>query len=166
MFANWDGDDRTVDPWKSAKLVVGWSQGWDGDVLVVDKTGTNVLMDANYDIYAWFTVDFFNDSGSYTGYYIDNAPGSEKWTEKYSASCSLYDDDYALYYTDCSISGGNTESFKESWNASDVGTGWSDKESAIFPDQGGQELLYNTGTSISGKISATGKGPGVNSYLD
>lgn len=29
-----------------AKMVLGWDTNWDGDVLVVDKTGTNVLYDA------------------------------------------------------------------------------------------------------------------------
>jgi len=48
-----------VNPWKSAQLVVGWSQGWNGDVLVVDKTGTNVLFDANYSSDAYFVVNFF-----------------------------------------------------------------------------------------------------------
>src|ERR1700744_3959596 len=30
-----------------AQLVVGWDDPWQGDVLVVDKSGTNVLYDVN-----------------------------------------------------------------------------------------------------------------------
>ncbi len=42
LFAAWAGTT-----WPSgAQLVQGWDEEWDGDVLVVDKTGTNVLYDA------------------------------------------------------------------------------------------------------------------------
>lgn len=167
LFAGWDGADRTVNPWKSAKLVVGWSQGWDGDVLVLDKTGTNVLFDADYNPDAYFTVDFHGAPGAYNGYYIEADPGSENWTVQHSADYTLYDNDYYLNYTDLSGPGGDTQKFKESWNASGDGTGWSDQESATFPYQGDQYFLdVGDNTTVSGTISASGKGKGVNSYLD
>jgi len=60
------------------------------------------------------------------------------YTECHSADYTLYDDGYFLNHTDLTDSGGNTEKFKQSWNASNVGTGWSDNESATFPYQGDQ----------------------------
>jgi hypothetical protein len=167
LFAGWAVADRTVNPWKSAQLVVGWSQGWNGDVLVVDKTGTNVLFDANYSSDAYFVVNFFGAAGASNGTYIDADPGSESYTECHSADYTLYDDGYFLNHTDLTDSGGNTEKFKQSWNASNVGTGWSDNESATFPYQGDQFFEgVGPNTSVGGTINASGKGKGVNSYLD
>lgn len=168
LFAHWDGNkDRTVDPWKSAQLVVGWSQGWDGEVLVVDKTGTTVLFDADYSPDAYFTVDFFDQDGASNGTEIDAAPGYESWTETYTAYFTLYDDYVYLAFTDLSGAGGNMQNFKESWNASDVYTGWSDTESATFPYQGGQYFQdKGAETTVSGTINASGHGKGGNSYLD
>src|SRR5581483_2444461 len=45
LMANWTNADRTVEPWKSAQLVLGYD--WDNHILVVDKTGTNVLFDCD-----------------------------------------------------------------------------------------------------------------------
>lgn len=55
----------------NSKLVVGWDQGWNGDVLVVDSTGTNVIFDATYNNgnsnNATFYANFFYRKGAVKG---------------------------------------------------------------------------------------------------
>ncbi len=166
-FAGWAGADRTGEPWKSAQLVIGWD--WDGDVLVVDKTGTNILYDAIGDYYEettthYFYVNFRSEPGAC------NSSGSRKdhieAVETGTAYFELYDDGYYLPYTDLSGYGGNKQNFKQSWDANGTYTTWSDSESAKFLYNGGQAFLcggsiINYATTTA-KISAIGKGKGSN----
>jgi len=166
LFAHWDGASRTTEPWKSARLVVGWSQGWDGDVLVVDKTGTNVLFDADYNMDAYFYVDFSDENGAYNQTYKDTSPGYWTWTDWNTAYFELFDDYYYLPYTYFQVYGGNTQTFKQSWDRNGNYSTWSDSESAKFPYNGDQYFLdYGSDTTVSGSISTSGHGKGLNSYF-
>jgi hypothetical protein len=164
LFAHWDGTTWPT----GAQLVVGWDSIWDGDVLVVDKTGTNVLYDASTGSgsgAAYFYVDFDDEEGCYSEAYLDASPGYESWTEQYTADFELYDDDYYLPYTYFSAYGGNAQKFKQSWDANGNYTTWSDSESAVFPNNGDQYWLdFGSETTVSGKIGASGKGKGMNWY--
>ena len=167
LFAGWDGADRTVNPWKSAKLVVGWSQGWDGDVLVLDKTGTNVLFDASagyhyaYDYY--FYVDFWDEYGVGNDSGKEADPGYYAGTDTGTAYFELYDDYYYLPYTDLSGYGGNKQTFKQSWDINGAYTTWSDSETAKFPYNGGNYYRdQGSDVTVTASISAKGKGKGYN----
>lgn len=162
LFANWAGTTWPT----GAKLVVGWDAPWDGDVLVVDKTRTNVLFDASSDVssYAYFYVDFNDEDGAYKEQYLDADPGYNNWTESYGADFELYDDDFNLYYTEIYCYGGNTQTFKQAWDASGNGTKWSDKEKAMFNYCYDHEFVFNTSMSATTKITASGHGIGYNPY--
>ena len=164
LFGKWA--DKT---WPAgAQLVIGWDV--DYDVLVVDKTGTNILFDASTGITvedvneAYFYVDFWYEDGYGAGHDggVDADPGYYAGTDWGTAYFELYDD-YYLPYTDLSGIGGNTQTWKQSWNASDVYTTWSDSKSAVFPFSGDNYFLdQGTDVTVSGKISASGKGTGYN----
>ena len=165
MFAHWDSADRTIQPWKSAQLVIGWD--WDYDVLVVDKTGTNVLFDASagyhyaYDYY--FYVDFFDAYGAGTETYVAADPGSETVKSFNSAYFELYDVYYYLPYTDLSAEGGSTQSFKQTWDVNDDPLKWSDTETANFLYSGDNYFLdVGMRTTVSGRISTSGHGKDYN----
>ena len=89
LFAHWDGDIT----WPSgAHLVQGWDEEWDGDVLVVDKSGKNVLFDVNVDPDHFFIIDIFDADGA-SGYTeSDSAPGSYTQTSFNSGHFELFDD--------------------------------------------------------------------------
>lgn len=160
LFAAWYGADRTVDPWKSAQLVVGWD--WNNDVLVVDKTGTNVLMDANYNVDTYFIVDFFDYYGVGNSYGKTSHPGYWAVTDSDSADFELFDDLYP-HYTDLWGDGGNKQVFKQSWDANGSYTTWSDSESATFPYNGNQYLFdWGSNATTTAKITAKGSGKGEN----
>lgn len=168
-FAGWDGADRTSEPWRSAQLAIGWD--WGGDVLVVDKTGTNVLFDAMGDHDEevpthFFYVDFWYQTGANRSSGVYGANGSYAVVETGTAHFELYDQDYYLPYTDLSCYGGNRQNFKQSWDANGAYTNWSDSESAKFPYNGNQVFLNGgpviNGTTATATISAVGKGKGGN----
>jgi hypothetical protein len=165
LFAGWDEADRTTEPWKSAKLVIGWD--WSYDVLVVDKTGTNVLFNAttgyynDYDYY--FYVDFWDQYGVGNTSGKEASPGFQAVVDTGTAYFELYDNNYFLDYTDISCYGGNQQNFKQSWDSNGAYTTWSDSESAKFPYNGDnyfQDFGWNT--TVAGSISANGKGKGSN----
>ena len=147
-----------------AQLVVGWDAPWDGDVLVVDKTGTNVLYNCDSGS-AYFYVEFDYEDGAYTETYLDADPGYDTWKETLESYFYLYDDGTYLPYTDLWSYGGDKQAFKQSWDASGNYTTWSDSESAVFPYTG-DEYFMDSGsyTTFSGKVTASGKGKSYNYY--
>jgi hypothetical protein len=161
LFAHWNISDRSVEPWKSAKLVVGWD--WSDDVLVVDKTGTNVLFDADYAPDAYFIVDFFDEYGVGNDGGVDFNPGHYAGTDTDSADFTLYDDNYYLDYTDISGYGGNKQTFNQSWDSNGNYTTWTDSESATFPYAGDQTLNgWGPDATTTATIKASGSGKGFN----
>ena len=166
LFAAWNGiEDRSTNAdWKSAKLVIGWDWGY--DVLVVDKSGTNVLFDATEGVgggSAYFLVDFFDEYGVGKESGKDADPGFYSVTDTGTADYELYDNDFYLPYTDVYGTGGNTQTFKQTWDANDDGKTWTDSESAKFLYSGNQSFL-NIGPDVTStaKITANGKGKGYN----
>jgi hypothetical protein len=149
-----------------AQIVVGWDTEWDGDVLVVDKTGTNVLYDASDESAsasddAYFEV-YTEYDGDYTETYNDNAPGFESWDETYAYYVVLYD---GLANTDLwSEYSTGTQKFEQKWDASFDYTTWSDSESIDLQMGGDQEVNDNSNGSLIGNVKLSGKGKGVNSY--
>jgi hypothetical protein len=169
LFAEWNGiEDRSTDAdWKSAKLVIGWDWGY--DVLVVDKTGTNVLFDASYgvsgegDEYAYFYVDFWDEYGVGKVSYVSANPGHYAVTDTGTAYYVLYDDGISLDYTDIWGYGGNTQKFKQTWDSAGAYKNWSDSEKAKFLFSGDQ-MFQNVGWDVTStaNISASGSGTGYN----
>jgi hypothetical protein len=164
LFANWTGSSRTNEPWKSAQLVIGWD--WDNDVLVVDKTGTNVLFDATAGAGAGsanFSVDFFDEYGVGETSGKNANPGFYAAVDTDSADFTLYDDGWYLPYTDISCYGGNKQDAKQNWDKNGSYSTWKDSETARFPSNGYQ-YFKNFGSDVTStaKISAEGSGKGVN----
>lgn len=142
-------------------LVVGWESQWDGDVLVIDKSG-NVYWDASSGP-AYFYVTFNEDDGAYSETYVDKDPGSDKWKQTYTGYFQLFDDTY-IPYTYIWGYGGNSQSFSQAWDANGNYTKWSDSESFTIPFNGHQYLLDQSYGTTSGKITASGSGKGNNYY--
>ena len=142
LFAGWTNAaaeanvaDRTVDPWKTAQLVIGWD--WDSDVLVVDKTGTNVLFDASVGVGnndAYFFVDFFNEYGvgNESGKDVDGSAGYYNVVDTGTAFYELHDNYIVLDYTDISGFGGNQQSFKQNWDKNGDFTTWTDPPNSFI----------------------------------
>ncbi len=162
LFAHWDGDIT----WPSgAHLVQGWDEEWDGDVLVVDKSGKNVLFDADLDPDQFFIIDIFDADGA-SGYTeSDSAPGSYTQTSFNSGDFELFDD-ISGPTTDLFGNGPDTHQFSESWNASDVTTKWSDSEKFKADNAGhqsgnGLEFSGNTRyTTVHAELDSSGHGSG------
>jgi hypothetical protein len=144
---------------KGAQLVVGWDQEWNGAVLVVDKTGTNVLYNATTgNQNATFMVNYFDYPGTWSENFNGNNPGSEQYT--------IYNNGYfELYDTTQNIElwayGASTENFDLNWNKEGVDTTWSDTETydpqmAAVTFEGA-----NADATLSGTINANGHGKGA-----
>jgi hypothetical protein len=117
--------------------------GSDGQLIVADKTGTNVLFYAgdgvdNESMYGYFDLAPFDNAGVYNETYVDATPGSDKWIEYYNSYFQFYMDDYineGANYMDLYGEGLNTEVHSETWTSRSyagsenismlpVGTGW------------------------------------------
>lgn len=114
LFAHWSENDRTVEPWKSAQLVMAWD--WEQNVLVVDKTGTNVLYNASSDYgdtdTHYFILDYYNDQGAI------NESGSDStdaynYTQWNNGSFQILDDNFYLDYTDLFGNGSATDTYSQ-----------------------------------------------------
>jgi len=162
LFANWAEATRTNEPWKSAQLVIGWDWGY--SVLVVDKTGTNVLFNASAghpESSHYFYVDFWDEYGVGNESGVDANPGNYKVIDTDTAYFELYDNDYYLPYTYLWGYGGNMQDFKQSWNGESAN--WSDSETAVFSYNGDQNYLDGPSRTTSyGTITASGNGTGYN----
>lgn len=164
LFAHWVEADRTTEPWLSAQLVVGWDLPWDYDVLVVDKTGTNVLFDASTGVGgAYFYIDFWDEYGVGADYGIDADPGYYAGTDTGTAYFELYDDNYYLPYTDLYSDGGNSQTWKQNWDVNGKYTTWTDSESSRFLSTGDEYWLDgDSDSTLTGSFSASGHGKGYN----
>jgi hypothetical protein len=164
LFAEWNGiEDRSTDAdWKSAKLVIGWD--WSHAVLVVDKTGTNVLFDATYGVSdAYFYVDFWYYLGASKESGVSALPGHYAVTGTGTAYYGIYAYGEGLDYMYIWGDGGNTQKFKQTWDSAGAYKNWSDTEKAKFPFCGYQ-YFDGVGYEVTStaNISASGKGTGSN----
>ncbi len=148
-----------------AQVVIGWDQPWESDVLIVDKSGTNVLYDvtANNNTNANFGINFFQELGAESGTANVALKGGEKFTAYNNGFFDIYDRTNGV---DIWGNGASTEQFSISWatnSMSDnisVNTKWSD--SVTFkPQNGDQTINGTTGGTMSGTITAKGHGTGT-----
>lgn len=151
-----------------AKLVVGWDAGWDGDILVVDETGTNVLYDADSggnNGKSYFYVNFYNDEGSFTGSLGETDPGHFNINWANSGDFGLYDNANKNLYLWGGASAAKS-SYVQNWDKNHDYTTWSSSES--YSPSAGDQLLNNNNESfgsISGTINSSGHGKGMPAYL-
>lgn len=153
----------------NSKLVVGWDQGWNGDVLVVDSTGTNVIYDATYNNgnsnNATYYINFFNRKGAVNG--TDHRTGGGTFTltafdNGYFVISDFTDGIYidgdgpcTAYYT----SKGYTSTNSPTWSDSQSFTtyGWSENARDFQPAVIG---------TLTGKLTASGHGRGNPVHLE
>ena len=170
LFANWVGiDNRSANTaWSTAQLVIAWDWG-NYDVLVVDKSGTNVLFDAtagagSYPNDAYFSVNFWYNYGvGNQGYKNASSGGYFKVVDTGTAYFELLDN-YAIdFYTDIWGYGGNQQTFQQNWDKNSNFSTWTDKEAAKYPNNG-EQYYINGGPNVTSTatISASGKGKGQN----
>jgi hypothetical protein len=148
---------------KGAQLVVGWDEEWNGAVLVVDKTGTNVLYKATTgNQNATFVVNFFDYVGTWSETFNGANPGSEQYDVYNNGYFELYDTNQDI---EVWAYGASTEKFDLNWNKEGINTTWSDTESydpqmAAVTFEGA-----NADATVSGTIKASGHGTGTPTAL-
>jgi hypothetical protein len=158
LFAAWDGSDRTVEPWNSAQLVMSYENPESGlfHVLVVDKTGTNILFNAMGDYFGagthYFYVDFSHTLGAYSQISSDStsAFNTKGWNNGYF---QLHDDNYFLNFTSLWGYGPSTDTFSE-----DSSGYW--RESIEYQVDGADQYFEGFGGENAGTISGSINGNG------
>ncbi len=152
-------------------LVVGWDSEWDGDVLVVDKTGTNVLYNCDNggnSGSAYLYADFFYEDGTYSETEDNVDPGHYNYTYYNSGEFGLYDDtttqtaDNLYLWTDYNPA---TISYTGNWDKNGHDTTWSSSSSMTLGG-GDQDINGVTEATLSGTITTSGHGKGYANYLD
>ena len=152
-------------------LVMGWDEEWDGDVLVVDKTGTNVLYDCDNGGNtgsAYLYMDFFYEDGTYSETEDEKDPGHYDYTYYNSGEFYFYDEtttqteDNLYLWTEYNPA---TISYDGNWDKNGQNTTWSSSSSQTL---GGGDQYFNgdTESTFSGTITTSGHGKGAAYYLD
>ena len=161
VFAHWDNTNWPA----GSKLVIGWD-GWGGDVLVVDSTGTNVLFDANATENNYFTVFYYTDYGAQ--YYKDTGsqPGMFTYTDYNDGEMKLFDNNVYLTSTDLDIKGGATVTYTQNWNAQGAPTTWNVNASLTAQNNAAQTFLGKTGSTASGTAKSSGSGKSIIFYFN
>jgi hypothetical protein len=156
LFGHWAGTN-----WPSgAKLVIGWDEPWTGDVLVVDKTGTNVLYNASTNEDNYFYVDYLDYEGAGTWKYSS----TDTYTEYNLGYFELYDDDVYLPYTFFYGYGGTTFTFTQNtsshptWNVNATLNGVYTADDFYF--------LNRYDVTVTGNANTSGSGKGYVDYLE
>lgn len=146
-----------------SKLVIGWD--WNaGDLLVVDKTGTNVLYDATAGNPTNFvTINFFNQTGAPSYNFAEKGTGSYTLTWYNDGSFELMDK--RSMFIDIEASGPCTEHYDlKGFNSS---PSWTDSQA--FTMYGANENPPKPGFfpgTLSGSIKVSGRGKGFPGYLN
>lgn len=181
IFAHWAGSNA----WPAGtKLVIGWDAPWEGSVLVVDKSGTNVLFNSAYE----YPISFFDEASNY--FYVDfdgkfeqsgDGPDSYKYIDKSSGSDSvtmhdygyfeLYDDEVYLPYTDI-VGNGNTKiSYTQNWKPNGTNTTyttWSQTTDLKSGEDASSDIYWldREYGQVSGKVTSSGSGKGEDYWYD
>lgn len=144
---------------QGARLVVGWDQEWNGAVLVVDKTGTNVLYNATTgNQNATFLINFFNYKGTWSETFNGKNPGGEHYNVYDNGYFELYDANQNILLW---AYGASTENFSLNWNKQGIDTTWNDSEN-YNPQMAGVTFEgADADAALSGNINAQGHGTGV-----
>jgi hypothetical protein len=161
------GPDFANTTWPTgAKLEIGWDMQWNGDVLVVDSTGTNVLYDASARAgmggASYLSLNPFYEMGPKTGTSSVTYPGTESYTWDNNANFHLVD--YGAVFTSLHGLGSCTDKFSQKWDATENPTTWTDSEE-YTQNEANQILLGNSGAELSGTITLSGRGSGSPWYL-
>jgi len=157
-----------------AKLVISWDAGFNvtngtiGDILVVDKTGTNVLYDASAGWYNdtlnngyYVYLDLFKDDYGAVNYTDTDAdPGHVEVDDiGDNAEFAIYDD--GDYYLDFEADGPDTIDVTQNWNKDGDYSGGSESETASVQTAGYDITSDETYTTIKVHISASGHPKGI-----
>jgi hypothetical protein len=167
LFGHWANTNWPT----GSKLEVSWDFNGgtnSGDVVVTDKTGTNVLYDASAGTNNYFRVYYFLDPGA--SYIKGTATGTNSlsmftYTDYDDGYCELYDNNVYLLYTDVYLYGGSTVTFTQNWNTQNVPTTWSVKADLTAADNAADWFLDIQYTTASGTVNVSGNGKGLNSYF-
>jgi hypothetical protein len=154
-----------------SKLVIGWDEKWEGAVLVVDKTGTNVLYNCKSGGSSGETalvVNFFYEYGTGSQNKDNNDPGHNDYTYLNSGEFYIYDT--TTPQTDDNLDLGTqynpaTITYDLNWDKNGDYTTWSSSSSMTLGG-GGQHIDGVTQATISGTITASGHGKGSAFYLN
>lgn len=134
-----------------SKIVAGWE--WHGDVLVVDKTGTNVLFDASTNSPGYCQINFRTQIGSENFSQSKNATSYEQMD---IGSFNLFDEN--LFSINLPASGPSAFSVTQNYKG-DTFSSYSHTEKMNFYGAGG--LFNGFGPAyISGTVSGLGSGKG------
>jgi hypothetical protein len=173
LFESPDWHDAPFPP--GSKLVVSWDAGENvfegkaGDILVVDKTGTNVLYDASETTWseslkAYMTVNFYDGTGgAFNANEDNNFPGHYDFT-LFSNTSFVLSDGTGFFL---STTGPSKEISTQAWNKNDPidFTTWSDSERADTYGIGTNVVFGNLlNVTATIKITASGHGRGVGGY--
>ncbi len=164
IFAHWAG----VSSWPAGtKLVIGWDEPWNGNVLVVDKNGTNVLYNTYSTNSNYFYLDFYDDSdyvGASSYKEVDKDPGSYADDESFYGYFELYDDDVYLPYTYIYGYGNTTISYTQNWDANHKYTTWTQSTELKNGEYNYYEMYYldEEYVTVSGSVTSSGSGKGEN----
>jgi hypothetical protein len=157
-----------------SKLVVSWDSGHSftpaapGDILVVDKSGTNVLYDASLSLWsfsgqAFMTVDFHHAAGADSENENTNAPGHYDTTRYNITSFQILDGVTGL---SISTTGPSTEISTQGWDKNGDYTSWTDSVHASTYGAGANQVINGyANATVSVTISAGGHGPGVGGWF-
>jgi hypothetical protein len=159
IFAHWAGTNWPT----GAKLVMGWDGEWNGEPLVVDKSGTNVLFNAaDTGKSASFFIENESESGPYAEKEVNKDPGSESETYYFMANFNFYDDNVYLPDTDFYGQGIETISYTQNWDKNGHLTTWSQK--IDFGPLIGADATYLDvmDAALTGEIDSSGSGTGAN----
>ena len=150
-----------------AKLVVGWDEAvWSGDVLVVDKSGTNVLFDASANPTNYFAVTYFYGQGAQTYKDVEANPGSDSYTVYDEGYFILYDDNVYLPFTNLVGYGAATTTFTQNWNAQNVDTTWKvTSDLTAGYNCSGDVFMDMEPVTVSGTANTSGGGKGDNQFF-
>jgi hypothetical protein len=159
IFSDWSTNDTSG--WSAAGARLEYD--WDANQLIVaDKTGTNVLFYAgdgvnNGTVTAFFNIEWFYEDGPYTE---TDGPNLETYKEATTAYFELsYDDTSdASTQNDLFSYSANTVNYHET-------TKWTESESFKI-NYSGVTFQNEDESQVSGTITTSGHGAGSNPYLD
>lgn len=151
------------------QIAIAYDPPWFGDVVVVDKTGTNVLFDAtknNNDTNDTLAINIIAGNGSKYEKVNFKAGGSMTVTTYFAGSFTLLNTNGIHIIA----SGPSTIKFNQTLTG---GAGFADNlyaswtESATFKLFGASDEAADNqgGVTINGTITVKGKGKGLNSYM-
>jgi hypothetical protein len=176
LLAILEGSDFANQPFATGDQIA-IAYDWNGDVVVVDKTGTNVLYDAtaNYGnsnnatlAISLATVSLARVRGAESVAFNYKPSGSINYTMDNVGSFTLLDNPNNTYI---SGNGSSTVAFSQAlikgkdFTTNNPFASWTDSAKFSLSGANNQFGLNQTNVTISGTITAKGKGTSVNLYF-